>query len=78
MPGPVQHQTRLLVGRFHRHEAHARPLHRLADRLGIGRVILLAFNTRQGGSFWKKASPDFSRDRGSAVVIGRSASGIGA
>jgi len=24
MSGPVQHQARLLVGRFHRHEAHAR------------------------------------------------------
>jgi hypothetical protein len=24
-----------------RHEAHARPLHRLADRLGIGPVVLL-------------------------------------
>ncbi len=44
MPGPMQHQAGLLVGRFHRNEAHVRPLHRLANRLGIGGVILLAFN----------------------------------
>ena len=27
-----------------RHKAHTRPLHRLADRLGIGGIILLAFD----------------------------------
>ena len=44
MPRPMQHQAALLLGRFGRHEAHARPLHRLADGFGIGSVILLAFD----------------------------------
>ena len=44
MPRTMQHQATLLLGRFGRHEAHARPLHRLADGLGIGGVILLAFD----------------------------------
>jgi len=42
----MQHQAALLLGCFDRHEAHARPLHCLADRFGIGRVILLAFDVR--------------------------------
>ena len=37
---PVQHQHRLLLGGLDRHEPHRRPRHRLADRLGIGRIGL--------------------------------------
>ena len=41
---PVQHQHRLLLGRLDRHEAHRRPRHRLADRLGVGRIRLAALD----------------------------------
>jgi hypothetical protein len=39
--GPEHEGVRLLRCGLHRHEAHARPLRRLADRLGVGRVVLL-------------------------------------
>jgi len=42
--GPVQHEDALLLFALDRHEAHVRPRHRLADRLGIGCVILLTFH----------------------------------
>ena len=38
---PEQHASRLLLLRLHRHETHGRPRCRLADRLGVGRVVLL-------------------------------------
>ena len=41
-----QHGARLLFLRFHRDEAHGRPARRLADRLRVGRVVLLAFDER--------------------------------
>jgi hypothetical protein len=44
MPRTMQHQAALLLGRFRRHEAHARPLRRFAYGLGIGSIILLAFD----------------------------------
>jgi hypothetical protein len=37
-----QHQSRLLVRRFRRHEAHLRPACRLAQRRRIGRIVLAA------------------------------------
>ena len=40
----MQHQTALLLGRFGRYEAHARPLDRFTDCLGISSIILLAFD----------------------------------
>jgi hypothetical protein len=40
----MQYQRRLLVPGLHRHEAHARPLHRLAARLGVGRIVLVALD----------------------------------
>lgn len=36
----VNHQYGLLLGRLDRHEAHARPARRLADRFGIIAVVL--------------------------------------
>jgi hypothetical protein len=39
--GAEHHRVRLLRLVPHRHEAHARPLRRFADRLGIGHVVLL-------------------------------------
>ena len=39
---PMQHQHALPLGTLDRHEPHGRPLHRLADRLGVGGVVLLA------------------------------------
>ncbi len=37
---PHQHEGRLLLWGLNRHEAHGRPAHRLADRLGIGGIVL--------------------------------------
>ena len=36
----------LLLNRLHRHEAHARPAHRLADRLGVVRIRLVCLHVR--------------------------------
>ena len=44
VPGAMKHQATLLLRRFGRHEAHAGPLHRFTDRLGIGRIVLLALD----------------------------------
>jgi hypothetical protein len=38
------HQRRLLLGALDRHETHARPAHRFADRFGIERVVLAALD----------------------------------
>jgi hypothetical protein len=43
---PVQGQHRLLLGALHRHKAHARALHGLADRLGVAAVGLVALDVR--------------------------------
>jgi hypothetical protein len=40
----VLHQSALLLRRLDRNEAHGRPPNRLADRLGIGRIVLVAFD----------------------------------
>jgi hypothetical protein len=37
-----QHQSRLLIRRFRRHEAHGRPACRLAQRRRVGRIVLAA------------------------------------
>jgi hypothetical protein len=39
------HQLTLLLGRFDLHETHGRPPDRLADRLGIGGIVLVALRT---------------------------------
>ena len=41
---PGQHEGCLLPRALHRHEAHRQPAHRLAQRLGIGRVALAALD----------------------------------
>ena len=38
----MQHQPALLLGRFDLYKTHGRPPHRLANRLGVGRIVLLA------------------------------------
>jgi hypothetical protein len=43
MPCTVEHQTGLLVGCLRRHKPHAWPLRRLTNGLGIGSIVLLAF-----------------------------------
>jgi hypothetical protein len=43
---PVQDQHALLIFRLDRNEAHVRPRHRLADRLGVGGVVLLPLHVR--------------------------------
>jgi hypothetical protein len=40
------HRCRLLLLCFYRHEPHARTLSRLADRFGIGGIVLLALHER--------------------------------
>ena len=37
---PDQHQSRLLLRCLHRHEAHRRPAHCLAQRLSVRRIVL--------------------------------------
>jgi hypothetical protein len=41
---PMQHQPALLLGRFDLYEPHGRPPNRLADRLGVGSIVLVALN----------------------------------
>src|SRR5215211_5665223 len=43
---PGQHLCGLLLGRLHRNKPHPRPAHRLADRRGIGRIVLPPLNIR--------------------------------
>ena len=38
------HQPALLLGRFDLHKTHGRASHRLADRLGVGSIILVALD----------------------------------
>src|ERR1019366_9650135 len=38
----VAHQLRLIVDRTHRHKTHVRTPQRLADRRGVGGVVLVA------------------------------------
>jgi hypothetical protein len=38
------HQPALLLGRLRPHKSHRRPANRLADRLGIGRIIFVALD----------------------------------
>src|SRR5207302_7635324 len=46
LPISHQHQRRLLFDGLCRHEPHRRPAHRLADRLGIGCVVLVPLDER--------------------------------
>ena len=40
----MQHQPPLLLDRFDLHKTHGRPPYRLADRLGIGGIVLVALD----------------------------------
>jgi hypothetical protein len=40
----MQHHHALLLHGFHGNKAHGRPAHRLANRLSVGRIVLLAFD----------------------------------
>ena len=40
----MQHQPALLLGRFDLYETQGRPPRRLADRLGVGRIVLVALD----------------------------------
>ena len=42
MAGAMQDEAGLLIRRLDRHEAHAGPLHGLADCLGVGGIVLLS------------------------------------
>ena len=41
---PMQHQLALLLGRFDLHKTHGRTSYRLADRLGVGGIVLVALD----------------------------------
>ena len=41
---PMQHQLTLLLGRFDLHKTHGWAAHRLADRLGVGSIVLVALD----------------------------------
>ncbi len=56
VPGPEHHAASLLLGALHRHEAHRRPLGRLADRLGVGRIVLLPLH--EGLHVGRRDQPD--------------------
>jgi hypothetical protein len=42
----MEHQPALLLGRFDLHKTHGRPPHRLADRLGVGGIVLVTLDVR--------------------------------
>jgi len=42
----VRDERRLLLRGLHRHEAHGGPTHGLADRFGIGGIVLVALHVR--------------------------------
>jgi hypothetical protein len=46
IPDADQHQGGLLLSGLHRHEAHRRPAHRLAQRLRVCRIVLAALDVR--------------------------------
>ena len=52
---PVQHQHALLLRALDRNEAHRRPGHCLADRFGVGRIILLPLDVRFHIVRWHEA-----------------------
>ncbi len=54
-------QHALLLFALHRHEAHVRPRHRLADRLRIGRVVLAALEV--GLDVARRHQPDLMAKR---------------
>jgi hypothetical protein len=60
-PRAMQDQHALLLFALHRHEAHVRPCHRLADRLGIGRVVLAALEV--GLDVARRHQPDLMAKR---------------
>ena len=41
---PMQHQLTLLLGRFDQHKTYGWAAHRLADRLSVGSVVLIALD----------------------------------
>src|SRR6185437_12912238 len=45
-PYPMQNHPTLLFDRLRRHKPHVGPPHRLADRFGIGAIVLLPFDIR--------------------------------
>src|SRR5262245_27729938 len=46
LPATVQQHSSLLVSRLDRHKAHRRAPNRLADRFGIGGIVLVALDVR--------------------------------
>ena len=47
-------ERRLVLWRFHCHEAHGRPTHRLTDRFSIGDIVLVAPHVRLYVAGWRQ------------------------
>jgi hypothetical protein len=60
--GAMLHQLGLLLGGLHLNETHGRPAYRLAYRLGIGCVILVALDVDLHVLRWHQ--PHFMTERG--------------
>ena len=70
-PGAVEHRHGLLVDALDRHEAHGWPTHRLADRLGVGRVVLVPLEARLHMAWRHQLHLAAQRDQLARLVMGR-------
>jgi hypothetical protein len=55
IPAPEHHARSLLLDALHRHEPHRGPLGRLADCLGVSRVVLLPLHEELHVGGWNQA-----------------------
>jgi len=61
--GTVRRQAALLLRRLSRDESHVRPSDRSADRLGVGRIVLLPFSPTRRGILYTLLGPVSSQLR---------------
>jgi hypothetical protein len=69
----MAHQLRLVLDLSHRHEAHVRPSHRLADRLGVDGVVLVAPHIRLHIGRRHQLHPVAHRDQRARPMVRRAA-----
>jgi hypothetical protein len=69
----MKHQPALLLGRFDLHETHGRPPHCLADRFGVGRIVLVALDVRLHILRWHQPHPVAKLREFTCPVMGRGA-----
>src|SRR5215472_15736974 len=73
LPATVQQHSSLLVSRLDRHKAHRRAPYRLADRLRIGGIVLVALDVRLHVSRWHQSHLVPKRAQLSRPVVRRRA-----